>query len=71
MKKLEFISHNGLAFNVWCDLKKLKIVGFECEKGIDVEKLRSLEAFNFINDLHMRSTINSMIPCQQKKEEKT
>lgn len=66
IRKLEYKTIEGLDFNILFDEKKLSIVGFEFESGLDVEKLRSLQAFNFSTEAHARSIINKMIPCQRK-----
>lgn len=66
MKKFEYQTIEGLYFNILFNEKKLSIVGFEYEQGIDVEKLRSLQAFSFLTEAHAKSTINKMIPCKTR-----
>lgn len=65
MVKIEFKSNEGLMFNIMFHKDPVRIVGFEYEDGIEVEKLRSLQAFNFSNEIEMKRTVNTMIPCKQ------
>lgn len=70
MVKLEYHTTDNKLFNIMYDAKKLSILGFEYEQGVDVEKLRSLQAFNFETEAHLKSMIYKMIPCQKINHEK-
>lgn len=66
MIKLEYQTVDNKLFHIMYNPKTLSILGFEYENGLDVEKLRSLQAFNFSTEAQLKSTINKMIPCQMR-----
>lgn len=64
MVKLEYQTSDNKLFNILYNPKKFNVIGFEYEQGVDVEKLRSLQAFNFSTEAQLKETIKQMTPCK-------
>lgn len=64
MVRFECQTLDQKTFNILYNPKKFSVIGFEYEQGVDVEKLRSLQAFNFSTKAQLKETIKRMIPCK-------